>query len=288
MSININIIKAVDCYLTTKAKGNDRDFSYFHASSWDNCHRQTAYAYYEAKGIITINDLAIKISPQLERIFDNGHYLHYRYGSYLEKACKNALWGQWKCLNLSGHSKPMVYGLDSKLGCPKPDQCECGCTEFQYVEIGFRDEELWWGGHVDGIIDITKWANADLGEYTAENIPREERFFVIDFKSMNPFSFKDLKKPKPEHLTQMQIYLYLSGLKYGKFLYENKGDQSVKEYLVEKDDAVIAIKREEAVILKHRLTHTNSVGKHVLPPRGYDSKGCTTCLQCKYRGHCWT
>jgi len=158
---------------------------------------------------------------------------------------------------------------------------------------------MWWGGHVDAIIDITKWPNADLGEYTPESIPDEEklilvafpqeenRFFVVDFKSMNPYSFKDLKQPKPEHLTQMQIYLYLSGLKYGKFIYENKGDQGVKEFLVERDDALLEVKKEEAVMLKHRVTHTNSQGKHVLPPRGYETRGHTKCLQCKYRGHCW-
>jgi len=288
MSVNISVSKAIDSFLTERAKTNDRDMTYFHASGWEDCHRKIAYAYYEAKGIIQIDESALKIDPQLQRIFDNGHYMHDRWRDYVVTVAEPALLGRWQCLNWIEHKEPMIYGSDKKLGCLRPEKCQCGSTKFRYVEVGFYDENTWWGGNVDTIIDITKWPYTKLGEYKkATEVPEDERYFIIDYKTMNPFEYKDLSKPKPEHLTQMQVYLYLSGLKNGKFLYENKANQSLKEYLVRRDDAMIAVKKEEAIRLKYQITNLNSQGKHVLPPRGYDSRGHKKCLECKYRGHCW-
>jgi len=288
MSVNINVLKAVNNFLVERAKVNDRDYSYFHASSWEDCHRKVAYAYYESKEIIHIDESALKLDSTQERIFDNGHYAHDRWRDYFIGTSIDALLGRWVCLNWAVHPEPRLFGLDSKLGCIRPEKCECGSTKFQYAEVGFRDDETWWGGHVDAIIDITKWPFTKLGEYKKpEIVPDDERYFLIDFKTMNPFEFKDLEKPKIEHKTQMQVYLYLSGLKYGKFVYENKANQSVKEFLVLRDDAMIDVKREEAVRLRYQVTNKNSQGQHVLPPRGYDSRGHKRCLECKYRGHCW-
>lgn len=288
MSVNISIVKAIDKFLVERAKTNDRDMTYFHASGWEDCHRKIAYAYYEAKNIIQIDTGALKIDPQMQRIFDNGHYMHDRWRDYLVACGEPAILGRWQCMNWSAHKDPVIYGTDEKLGILKPAKCPCGSTKFRYVEVSFHDEETWWGGSVDTIIDITKWPNVKHGDYKrVEDIPNDERYFVIDYKSMNPYEYKNLEKPKPEHITQMQVYLYLSGLKNGKFLYESKADQGVKEYLVRRDQAMIAVKREEAIRLKYQLLTTNSQGKHVLPPRGYDSRGHKKCLECKYRGHCW-
>ncbi len=104
---------------------------------------------------------------------------------------------------------------------------------------------------------------------------------------MSPFLFKDLKEPKSEHVTQVNIYLYLSGLKTGKLLYEDKGLQSTKEFLVKRDDELIRVKKEEALNLKFQITNRNKQGKRVLPPRAHGSKGDEQCLGCKYRGGCW-
>jgi len=288
MSVNINVLKAVNSHLLDRAKANDRDYSYFHASSWEDCHRKVAYSYYESKGAINIDESALKLNSQLERIFDNGHYTHDRWRDYLMGTAVDALLGRWTCINWSAHPEPKLFGTETKFGCTKPSKCECGSTKFQYAEVGFRDDETWWGGHVDAIIDITKWPYKKLGEYKdIAALPDDERYFLIDFKTMNPFEFKGLEKPKTEHKTQMQVYLYLSGLKFGKFVYENKANQAVKEFLVLRDDAMIAVKREEAIRLRYQVTNTNSQGQHVLPPRGYDSRGHKKCLECKYRGHCW-
>lgn len=299
---SINLLKGVNAYLTDKAKNNDRDYTYFHASSWDFCrarddddpqgmykyHRQVAYSYYEALGLITLAEGVVKPNGQLERIFDNGHYAHDRWRVYLERAGKGALWGRWVCQNPI-HIKPKIYGLDKKLGCVRPDKCECGKSDFQYMEVGFRDEETTWGGHVDAVIDARRWPYAKNVDRDAKDPDLRLVMVIVDFKTINPFGFKKLEAPKPEHITQMQIYLSLSGLQSGKFIYENKADQSVKEYVVERDDEFINIKRQEAVFMRDLVAGVNTSGKKVLPKRGFDEedKDNKTCMQCKYRSHCW-
>lgn len=278
----LNVIDAVDKHLVHLAKNNNRDNSHFHPSSWDGCKRQHAYAYYEAKGYIKSDDSALKISPQLERIFGNGHGMHHRWRSYIEST--NALFGIWECKNWMAHETPKMFGTDSKLGCLKPKQCECGSKRFRYHEIGVLDDESMWGGHIDAVVDQQL-----LSEYLGIKckIKEDERIILIDFKTINAFEFKALEKPKSEHQTQMQIYLYLTGLTYGKFIYEDKNSQSVKEYLVIADPNVLSVKKSEAIALKKIVTITVN-GKHKLPPRGFAARSNPNCQRCKYRGHCWS
>lgn len=284
----INLLPFVNKYLVEKAQNNPRDFSYFHASEWDRCHRKIVYEYYEAMGYIQIDGSSLKADPQLERIFDNGTYTHYRWAKYL--TATGALMGIWKCVGCS-----KVVGEAEKLGVLKPKECNCGSTSFDYHEVGFRDEETMWGGHVDAIVDVSVLDPDSLGveKYLAvsmKSFPPEKwgNRIVIDFKTMNPFKFRKLEEPLPEHKTQMQIYLYLSGLKYGKFIYEDKAFQGVKEFLVTRDDRMLAVKKQEALHLKHIVTHTNSQGKRVLPPRAYEYRTHEDCKRCKFRGNCWS
>lgn len=281
MSTKFSIINAIDQWLIQRAQHNDRNYKVFHPSEWDGCHRKIAFSYYESEGLIKLAKTAYKFDPQLERIYDNGHSMHARWGKYFEAL--NILRGKWLCKNWMKHIKPskceqgeyvddpMIFGEDNTLGVEKPSKCECGSKQFEYVELGFYDEITNWGGHVDAIV----------------NIAGLESPIVVDFKTMNPFQFQSLEAPLPRHKTQMQIYLYLTGLKDGKFIYEDKGTQKVKEFDVPRDDGYIAVKVEEAKLLKHRVTHTNSKGQRVLPERAYMSAGHKECLRCKFRGQCW-
>lgn len=289
MSLNINIVKVVDQFLIERAKHNDRDYSYFHASEWDRCHRKIALAYYESKGFIKTDPEALKISPNMERLFDNGHKMHDRWKGYLEST--GALKGWWLCKNFGAHPrKPMVYGIGEKLGIFRPEKCECGSNRFEYVEVGFSDPETWWGGHVDTIIDIRKWPGPVTGlpeGAKVADLPEDEVHMIVDYKSMSPFQFPSLSQPKPEHITQMNIYLYMSGLKIGKFIYEGKGDHKVKEYLVLRDDNLIAVKKAEAFRLKRLVNHVKENGKRVVPERGFESRTEEDCQRCKFRARCW-
>lgn len=290
--MKINLTEQVNRHLVrvaTEAEINrDRDYRHFHPSEWDDCKRRTAYAFYEARGYISVKTECLQIDPQSQRIFGNGHHLHYRWGSYLESI--GGLRGVWRCANFEAHRSndkivPYLMGVNEKLGILRPDKCPvCGCERFIYQEVGFHDEETNWGGHVDAVIDIMEFIKYNELKMKVED---DFKFLIVDFKSINYFDFKKLEAPKPEHMTQMQIYLYLSGCKYGKFIYEDKNYQNVKEFLVVRDDKMLAVKKAEAIHLKELITTKSPKGHWRLPPRGYDSKSHTRCRQCKFRGDCW-
>ena len=57
----------------------------------------------------------------------------------------------------------------------------------------------------------------------------------LELKSINLNGFNKLTKPKDEHQVQLQIYLNLANYEIGTVLYENKNDQKIKSFLVERD-----------------------------------------------------
>ena len=62
---------------------------------------------------------------------------------------------------------------------------------------------------------------------------------ALELKSINARGFGALNKgPKAEHEIQLQIYLNLLPMEYGIVLYENKNDQKLKSFLIQKDISV--------------------------------------------------
>ena len=57
----------------------------------------------------------------------------------------------------------------------------------------------------------------------------------IELKSINTAGFVRLKGPKPEHQIQLQMYLNMGSYDIGTVLYENKNEQNIKTFLVERD-----------------------------------------------------
>ena len=57
----------------------------------------------------------------------------------------------------------------------------------------------------------------------------------IELKSINTSGFYKLKSPKPEHEIQLQIYLNIGDYNQGTVFYENKNDQKMKTFVIERD-----------------------------------------------------
>lgn len=290
--IDVDLEELINETIIAAAKADVRDYSHFHPSEFSNCHRKLVYKYYEYNGIVSYdangNDA---IDPTLHRIFGNGHHLHYRLGENLRRT--GYLKGHWRCplADYPGHPEQKIYGTDEKLGILQPEKCVCGCTKLKYKEVGFLDEDAMLGGHVDAILDLTgKKIN---GTVIPKDAPVEDSHIVVDFKSIRSYGFSKLVGPSPSHMCQMQIYLYLSGLKCGKFLYENKDNQRFRQFLVKRDDDFIKARVAEAKFLKKIVTHVNSKGERVVPsrPRAYMEpvvrNNSKECMDCKYRAHCW-
>jgi len=288
---DMQITAAVEEYLIERGINNDRKYDHFHASEWDGCHRKVAYLYLEEKGRIErVPIQANMIDPRIQRVFGNGHHVHFRWRKYLQDI--GILRGLWKCPICSFQTgKPFILGGSSKYGIIKPEQCDCGNRYLQYEELGFFDEETNWGGHVDGILDLRLADPRFVAEAVKPDTPDEDALMLCDFKSMKERKFKYLKRPEPKHYTQLQIYLYLSGLRCGKLIYESKDEQAIKEFIIYPDQEMMAVKKEEAIKLKYIVEHQNSRGEWVVPVRPFESpdeKGNWECVNCKFAKKCWS
>jgi hypothetical protein len=103
--------------------------------------------------------------------------------------------------------------LDIKKGEVKP-----------FIEISLKDENLWLKGSPDAVI-----LNSDNG-----------LAYVFELKSMRDGEFRILEEAKGEHILQVQCYFYLTNIPQGILFYENKDNQQTKEFVVQKDEILMA------------------------------------------------
>jgi hypothetical protein len=89
------------------------------------------------------------------------------------------------------------------------------------VEVPVENLEYNIRGHADGIIEISG----------AEG--------VLEIKSINQNGFFSLFAPKPEHLVQLNVYMFCLGIPRGVLLYECKNSQELKEFFVKQDEAIL-------------------------------------------------
>lgn len=100
--------------------------------------------------------------------------------------------------------------------------------------------------------------------------------YLIEIKSMNMNEFEKLRKPKPEHTAQFNIYLGVMQLQKGFIIYENKNNQDWKEFIHTFDPEM----------WKEATDHIDYIRGEVkakrLPPREETS----SCRNCKFRAIC--
>jgi hypothetical protein len=88
-------------------------------------------------------------------------------------------------------------------------------------EASVQNEEYEIVGNADGIIMI------------------EGQRGVLEIKSMNSRGFYGAYEPKPEHLVQINIYMFCLGIPRGCLLYECKDNQELKEFYVKSDPVIL-------------------------------------------------
>ncbi len=69
--------------------------------------------------------------------------------------------------------------------------------------------------------------------------------YVVEIKSVSPYSFKTLNGPKESWEKQLQIYLKHFDIDQGIILAECKGTQKLEEFFVERNDEVVEELEEE-------------------------------------------
>jgi hypothetical protein len=89
------------------------------------------------------------------------------------------------------------------------------------TEVPITNAEYEIRGHADGIVEIGGVKG------------------ILEIKSINSQGFYGLFEPKSEHLIQVNVYMFCSGIPRGVLLYENKNDQELKEFFVKQDQAIL-------------------------------------------------
>ncbi len=106
--------------------------------------------------------------------------------------------------------------------------------------------------------------------------------YVLEMKSISPYGFQTLTDmPKPEHMKQIQIYMHYFNISKGIILMENKANQDIKEFIVEKNEQIVQKLIEDFTKLKHM------VSQDIVPLIPDKSKWeYDMCSYCGYKEHC--
>lgn len=269
-----SLVALVNRYITNKALGSDRRYDTFHPSAWGSCLRAVAYQYYNSECRFkpkTESD----VDQRMERLFDNGHYMHARWQKYLSES--GIIRGYWSCKKCD-----MWYGMDQKLGIlnpklgdPRSWPCPCDPSLLHYEELLVKSDPRYrFEGHVDAVIDLRN---------TPMATGRSSDLFVVDFKSMKDSYFSELRYAKHEHVIQTHIYMWLLDINAAMVLYENKDNQNVKEMFVPRDEKIIDQIKEESVWMIKVLGHGR------LPPRPKGAnRSKPPCLFCEFKDICYS
>lgn len=130
------------------------------------------------------------------------------------------------------------------------------------AEVSVSNEEYGLTGTMDGVLD-------DDG--------------IFEGKSINDRGFTEVNMygVKTEHREQVHSYFIASGKSHARVLYENKNTQELKEFLVERDERVIA-----KVVGDLEFLRDATEAKALLPMQGECVEGKGAYRSCPFRDVC--
>lgn len=229
------------------------------------------------KAIVEIHDVSMpvtRLSLMDALTFKVGDTIHDVIKERAVVGGPSLVWGRWRCQCGSIHIKePRTYAeVDQSVIC---DNCDTGTDVYEEAE--FIDPELRIVGHPDLILFMSNLA----------------AFYVTELKSISHDQFKELVRPKPEHLVQVLFYWYLmrrcgydvvdsvsvmyitkgyvfKGLPYKEFMFvPSKELKRLDTYL---DDARAILLSRETGELPPRVT--------CVSPSAPEARSCEVCKIC--------
>lgn len=215
------------------------------------------------------------VDPDGNLTYAHGHGLHWALQNRVLSEV-GILLGQWRCLQcatLYGGHDPTGKRPLSEQYVRRPEKCsKCGnfdSEEFVYVEQYYKNEEYRIGAHPDGFLAIAGFPG--IG--------------VFEGKSMGGRTAVEVRvMPMLSHVVQVHVYLWLTGFRWAKILYWEKGGSGLNalvEHTVERDEQTIEnIKSLIASIWRGIRTGD-------LPERICESKDDRLARECPAREPCF-
>jgi hypothetical protein len=227
----------------------------------DWCHR---YAYHLLTGGESKRQ---RPNLKLQNIFDEGHYIHAKWQKRFQEM--EVLYGKFQCVACN----TVTTGLS-------PTCEQCGTAEtMEYKEVTLVDDALRIAGHTDGWIKgIGDDCLIEIKSIGAGTLRFEAPEILADAGGDINKAFNKIRRPFRSHLLQGQMYLELAYRMFGNeapkevvFLYENKADQSIKEFVVDADfDLVERIFFQAEKLIK-------AVKAEKMPECNVKPDGCKAC-----------
>jgi hypothetical protein len=211
-----------------------------------------------------------KIEADLGMIFAHGKALHWVLQNQVV-GDTGALLGVWRCVDCAKQFGSIAPNLqEAQTLVVRPKKCDaCGSEDFIYREQKFINEEYRIGGHPDGFLVLQGMPGLGIPE----------------FKSVGPKSAWEVRStPNLGHVIQVQTYLWLTGLLWGKILYWEKsgfGMQALFEHTVERDEGAI----ESIKSTIRSIWDGIAIGR--LPQRICTSIDCPRAAACQLKNACF-
>lgn len=196
--------------------------------------------------------------------------------SVIGRECSREVWYKWRWFTKSKFSGRMLRLFNRghlEEGRVIAALLTIGCKIFQQDESGKQFRITHAGGHIGGSGDGVVVGIPDLPEGEAA---------LLEFKTYNDKQFSKLKEngvreAKPEHYTQMQIYMEKMGLPACIYIGVNKNDDEIYA-------EIVPLKRLHA---DEYLKFGESIVYAKKPPKGLsDTPGYWKCKYCDERMHC--
>lgn len=214
-----------------------------------------------------------QVPADLSMIFAHGTALHHIVQNELLPKT-GVLVGTWRC-TFCGHT----YGASNwdhrfVADAPhelvtRPEKCRCGESQFVYVELMLRDFIRRIQGHPDGFLRFDDMPG--LG--------------ILEVKSISPRGAWEVRGcPKMDHVIQTQVYMHLTGCRWAKILYWDKGGAGVSalvEHTIDYDPDTV----EKILTLVEQVREGIRMGK--LPERICAAIDCPRAGECPVAEACF-
>lgn len=275
----------IDRYLFQQAnKPNDRAVDVNAPSQAGKCIRANYYMrkQYDSDG---------NIDPRTQRIFDNGTYTHERLQAYLtdmELLIMDEVPLIDDKYNIQGHTDGFL-DLGNEVAILEIKSI----NDKQFNQLKDAKEEHKKQGLIYLYCAEERRLFLHRTYKTVEEFNKSwetrYRYFEFHYQHMKSGSkYTREEKIKNEVLLNMlsdNILFYTkTPITKVVFLYENKNNQELKEFVVERNVTTEPILKD--VLLRYEILNTCCANDET-PPREGTSKSCTTCRWCDYKSMCW-
>lgn len=139
-------------------------------------------------------------------------------------------------------------------------------------------------------LDVTQFNKKYRISFTPDIICYIPEFYsgkmIGEIKSVNTYQFQKMTK-HPSAWKQCQWYMYLTGIKKGFVLSEDKNTQDFKIEVYDFDPDIVAPFIDRAEEIKFRYKKAMSERKMIKRPPDAKSSDCKRCSKCAMREACW-